>query len=79
VTRLWTGRRWYDSRQGQGLFLFAVAWRLVLGPTQPPIQWVTRDVSSAVKRPGRKADHPPPCSAAIKNALSYTSASWHGA
>ena len=30
-----------------------------LGPTQPPVQWVT-GLSFGVKRPGRGADHPPP-------------------
>jgi hypothetical protein len=32
----------------------------VLGPTQPPIQWVPGSLSSGVKRPGREADHWPP-------------------
>ena len=31
----------------------------VLGPTQPPVQWVP-GLSPGVKWPGRGADHPPP-------------------
>jgi hypothetical protein len=30
---------------------------MVLGPTQPPIQWVPGALSLGVKRPGREADH----------------------
>jgi hypothetical protein len=36
-------------------------------------QWVPE-----VKRPGREADHSPPCSAEVKNAWSYTSVRLHG-
>jgi len=39
---------------------------MVLGPTQPPIQWVTRALSLGVKRLWREADHSPPSSAEIK-------------
>jgi hypothetical protein len=36
--------------------------------------------SVGVKRPGREADHPPPSSAAVKNALPLpNTSSWHGA
>jgi hypothetical protein len=35
-------------------FLFSTAPRLVLGPTQPPLQWVRDAPSSGVKRPGRE-------------------------
>jgi hypothetical protein len=47
----------------------------VLGLTQPRIQWVPGALSLQVKRPGREADHSPPSSAEVKNALSYTSTS----
>jgi hypothetical protein len=38
----------------------------VLGPTQPPIQWVPGVLSLVVKRPGREADNSPPYSAEVK-------------
>jgi hypothetical protein len=65
--------RGFESRQGLGLFLYTTVSRPSLGPTQPPIQWVAGAFSLGVKRPGRKADHSPPCSAEVKNAWSYTS------
>jgi len=37
-------------------FIFTTVSRPVLGPTQPPIQWVSDSLSLAVKRPGREAD-----------------------
>jgi len=43
-----------------GIFLFTTTSRIVLGPTQPPIQWVQGDLSLGVKQPGREADHLPP-------------------
>jgi hypothetical protein len=36
------------------------SYRLALGLTQPPIQWVPGALSSGVKRPGREAKHSPP-------------------
>jgi hypothetical protein len=62
----------FDSRRGLGIFLFTIASRTVLGPTQPPIQRVPGAPSLGVKRPGREADHSPPSSAEVKNAWSYT-------
>jgi hypothetical protein len=48
------------------------------GPTQPTILWVPW-----VERPGREADHSPPCSVEVKNAWRYTAipttSSWRGA
>jgi hypothetical protein len=63
----------FDSRRELGSFLFIIASRPALGPTQPPIQWVPGALSLGVKRPGREADHSPPSSAEVKNAWSYTS------
>jgi hypothetical protein len=63
----------FDSWRGLGIFLFTTASRKVLGPTQPPIQWVTGALSLRVKRPEREADNSPPSSAEVKNALSYIS------
>jgi hypothetical protein len=39
--------------------------RPALGPTQPPIQWVT-GLFRGVNRPGRGVDHPPSSSARVK-------------
>jgi hypothetical protein len=41
--------------------------------TQPPIQWVSEALSLRLKRPGREADHSPPCCTEVKNEWSYTS------
>jgi hypothetical protein len=43
--------------------------RTGVGPTQPPIQWVTGALSLGVKRPGREADHSPPSSAEVKECV----------
>jgi hypothetical protein len=56
----------FDSRRGLEIILFTAAFRTVLGPTQPPTQWVSGAISLGVKRPGREADHSPPSSAEIK-------------
>jgi hypothetical protein len=70
----WTiGVLGFDSRRGLGIFIFTIASRTALGPTQPPIQWVPGALSLGVKRLGREADHSSPCSADFKNAWSYTS------
>jgi hypothetical protein len=66
VTRLRAGRPAFDSQQGQQFFLFATASRRALGPTQPPVQEVSRFLSPEVKRPGRQADHSPPSSASFE-------------
>jgi hypothetical protein len=49
------------------IFLFSIASRPCLGPTQPPIQWVLGALSSGVKRLGREPNHSPPSSAEVKN------------
>jgi len=46
--------------------LFTTASRMALGPSQPPIQWVTGVLSLGVKRPGREAERSPPSSAEVK-------------
>jgi hypothetical protein len=51
---LLTGRPRFDSRQGQEICVYFTAPRPVLGPTQPPIQWV-----QGVKRPRPEANHSP--------------------
>jgi hypothetical protein len=72
-TGLGAGWLGFESRQGLGIFLFASASRPALGPTQPPIQWISGALSLVIKRPGREADHSPPSSAEVKNAWGYTS------
>jgi hypothetical protein len=67
ATGLRARRQGFDSRQRQGNFLHATAFRSVLGSTQPLIQWVQRDLSPGIKRPGREAHHLRPCSAEVKN------------
>jgi hypothetical protein len=65
--------RGFDSRQGLGTFLSTTVSRPALGPTQPPIQWLSEALSLGLKRPGSENDHSPPSSAEVKNAWSYTS------
>jgi hypothetical protein len=60
--------RWFESRQGLGIFLFSTASRPDLGPTQPPIQWVPGALS-LVNRPQRETDHSPPSSAEVKECV----------
>jgi hypothetical protein len=47
--------RGFGSRQGLGIFITTVS-RPILGPTQPPVQWVPGALSFGVKRPVREAD-----------------------
>jgi hypothetical protein len=67
--------RGFESRQELGIFLFTTASRPALGPTQPPIQWVSGALYLGVKLSGREADHSTPSNAKVKNAWSYTSIS----
>jgi hypothetical protein len=43
--------------------------RMALGPTQPPIQWVSGALSLRVKQLGCEADHSPPSSAEVKECM----------
>jgi hypothetical protein len=52
-----------ESRWGRD---FSHKSRPVLGPTQPPVQWVP-GLSPGVKRPGRGTEHPTPPSAEVEN------------
>jgi hypothetical protein len=74
----------FDSRRGLGIFFFTTASRMVLGPTQPPIQWVPAVLSLGVKRPGREANYSPPSSAEVTECVelylhSPNTPSWRGA
>jgi hypothetical protein len=69
-----------DDKRGQSSspnrvknFLFSTSSRPVLGPTQPPFQWVLRALSPWVKRPGHETDHSSPTSAEVKKIWIYTS------
>jgi hypothetical protein len=55
------------------IFLFSTSSSPVLGPIQPPIQWVTGSLSPEVKWLGREADHLPTTIAEVKNTWIYTS------
>jgi hypothetical protein len=48
------------------MFLFTIAFRPALGPTQPPIQSVPGALSLEVKLLGREAENPPPTNAEVK-------------
>jgi hypothetical protein len=54
---------------GLGIFLFTTVSRTALWLTQPLIQWVPGAFSLGVNRPGREADHSPPCSAEVKECV----------
>jgi hypothetical protein len=73
----------FDSRRMLRIFLFTTASRPVLGPTQPPIQWVLGALSLGVKRPRPEADHSPPPSVEVKECMelhlySPSISSWRG-
>jgi hypothetical protein len=56
------------SNAGNGKFLlFSTASRPAIGPIQPPIQCVPREISPGVNWPGHEADDSPPSSAEVKN------------
>jgi len=69
VTRLRAGPAWAMEEY----FLLAIASRLALGPTQPPIQCVPRALSVGLKWPGYETDRSPPSSAEVQNAWSIPS------
>jgi hypothetical protein len=48
----------FDVRQGQQIFLLYTPSRLVLWPTQSPIEWMSRASSFEVKRPECEAENP---------------------
>jgi hypothetical protein len=57
---------------------------MALGPTQPPIQWVSGILSLGIKRLGREADHSPPSTAKVKEWVelylhSLNTPPWRGA
>jgi hypothetical protein len=62
----------FESGGGKN-FYFSMSSIPLLGPTQPPIQWVVGTLSLGVKRQGREADHSPPSSIEVKKMWIYTS------
>jgi hypothetical protein len=63
----WTiGVLGFDSRRGLGIFLFTIASRTALGPTQPPIQWVPGALTLGAERQGREDDHSPRSNAEVR-------------
>jgi hypothetical protein len=68
----WTKRDRSSSPGKVKNFLFSTSSRQVLGPTQPPIQWISGALSPKVKRSGREADHSP-TSARVNKTWIYTS------
>jgi hypothetical protein len=62
----------FKPRQ-EKIYLLSTSSRLVLGPTQPPIQWIPGALSRVVKRLSGEADHSPPTSAEVKNTWIYIS------
>jgi hypothetical protein len=63
----------FDSPQGQNIYLFSIASRLVLEPTRFRIQWLPGTLSLEAKRPGREAEHSPPTSAEVNKMWICTS------
>jgi hypothetical protein len=51
---------------GVGNFLFSIAPRPILGPTQPPSQWILGIVSFRVKCQERQTDHSLPTASEVK-------------
>jgi hypothetical protein len=49
------------------IILVSLAARPVLGPTKPPNQKVSRAISLGLKWLGCEANHPPSCSADVRN------------
>jgi hypothetical protein len=59
----WTAKEMgFSSQQEQEIFLFSIAARLALGPTQSSIKWVLGTISL-----GMKLDHSPPPIAKVEN------------
>jgi len=66
VTRLRAQWPELASQQEQGIFLFVAASRLIVGPTQRPIQYLPAALSPGIKRPGREADYSTPSSGDVR-------------
>jgi hypothetical protein len=49
------------------IFLFSTVFRLPLGPTQPPVEWLPGALSLGVKKQRHDTDHSPPSAAEVSN------------
>jgi hypothetical protein len=59
---------------GRGkIFLLSILSRLILGPTQPPIQWVSEALFPRIQQLRHEADYLNPTSAKVKNIRLHTS------
>jgi hypothetical protein len=68
ATRKWARQpKSCSSILGKGQGFFSIIYSLVLGNTQPPIQWEMSAVPPGVKQQGYEADYSPPSSAEIKH------------
>jgi len=63
----------FDSRQSQGIFLFAAASRQTLGPILPPNQCAQGLISLGVKLTENEVDYSLPYIVKVKNGWSFTS------
>jgi hypothetical protein len=59
--------KYVTAQLGQEIFHYSTVSRPAMGPTQTPIQCAPGNLSQAVKRSGREADHSLPSNAEIKN------------
>jgi hypothetical protein len=59
VTSLnWTSKgSWFNGQQGQKIHLYSQAFRLAVGPTPHPIQWVLATAAQGLKWPQHEVDH----------------------
>jgi hypothetical protein len=71
---LCTVRFGFDCRQWQKISVFCKTPRPALGPTKPPIQWVTGGALTGSKATGHRT---PPPTAKVKNEWSYISTPLH--
>jgi hypothetical protein len=56
---------WFDSQQGQEIFLFSTASRPAMGSIKPPIHLYWCKFPPGVKQPAHETDHSPASSAEI--------------
>jgi len=47
----------FNAQQGQKIHLFSQAFRLTVGPTPLPLQWVLAAAAPGLKWPQHEADH----------------------